>query len=177
MLNTSVQRNNDRVTATEINYVSKELDDSLGGLYSLLSQELQLPLIHRLMYQMERKRALPTLPKDSVRPKIVTGLEALGRSSDLQRLNTFVQQLQPFADQLMNYINLDEYVKRVGTSLGVEMEGLIKSPEQIQAEQEAMQQQALVEQNSPAIVKEGMGMVRDSFKDQREASKPKEENK
>ena len=77
----------------------------------------------------------------------------------------------------MNYINLDEYVKRVGTSLGVEMEGLIKSPEQIQAEQEAMQQQALVEQNSPAIVKEGMGMVRDSFKDQREASKPKEENK
>ena len=98
MLNTSVQRNNDRVT-TEINYVSKELDDSLGGLYSLLSQELQLPLINRLMFQMERKKALPNLPKESVRPKIVTGLEALGRSSDLQRLNTFVHN--PFPDQLM----------------------------------------------------------------------------
>tara|TARA_R100001463_G_scaffold32082_1_gene72083 strand:- start:3586 stop:5145 length:1560 start_codon:yes stop_codon:yes gene_type:complete len=171
MLNTSVQRNNDRVTATEINYVSKELDDSLGGLYSLLSQELQLPLINRLMHQMEKKKALPTLPKDSVRPKIVTGLEALGRSSDLQRLNTFVQQLQPFAEQLMTYLNLDEYVKRVGTSLGVEMQGLIKSPEQVQAEQQAMQEQMMQQQNSPAVVKEGMGMVRDSFKDQREKTK------
>ena len=116
---------------------------------------------------MEKKKALPNLPKDSIRPKIVTGLEALGRSSDLQRLNTFVNQLQPFAEQLMTYLNLDEYVKRVGTSLGVEMEGLIKSPEQIQAEQQAMQEQMMMQQNSPAVVKEGMGIVRDSFKDQR----------
>lgn len=123
------------------------------------------------MHQMEKKKALPTLPKDSVRPKIVTGLEALGRSSDLQRLNTFVQQLQPFAEQLMTYLNLDEYVKRVGTSLGVEMQGLIKSPEQVQAEQQAMQEQMMQQQNSPAVVKEGMGMVRDSFKDQREKTK------
>ena len=78
----------------------------------------------------------------------------------------FVQQLQPFAQQLMTYMNLDEYVKRVGTSLGVEMEGLIKSPEQIQAEQQAMAEQSMMEQNSPAVVKEGMGMVRDSFKNQ-----------
>ena len=168
MLNASVQRNNDRVTATEINYVSKELDDSLGGLYSLLSQELQLPLINRLVHQMEKKKALPTLPKDSVRPKIVTGLEALGRSSDLQRLNTFVNQLQPFAEQLMTYLNLEEYVKRVGTSLGVEMNGLIKSQEQIAQEQQAMQEQMMMQQNAPAVVKEGAGMVRDSFKNQGE---------
>jgi hypothetical protein len=174
MLNASVQRNNDRVTATEINYVSKELDDSLGGLYSLLSQELQLPLINRLTYQMEKKKALPPLPKDSIRPKIVTGLEALGRSSDLQRLNTFVNQLQPFADQLMTYLNLEEYVKRVGTSLGVEMDGLIKSQEQIAQEQQAMQEQMMIQQNSPVAVKEGMGMVRDSVKQDREENNNKE---
>jgi|TARA_Y100000385_G_scaffold183765_1_gene189804 hypothetical protein len=174
MLNASVQRNNDRVTATEINYVSKELDDSLGGLYSLLSQELQLPLINRLTHQMEKKKALPPLPKDSVRPKIVTGLEALGRSSDLQRLNTFVNQLQPFADQLMTYLNLEEYVKRVGTSLGVEMNGLIKSQEQIAQEQQAMQEQMMMQQNSPVAVKEGMGMVRDSVKQDREENNNKE---
>jgi len=174
MLNASVQRNNDRVTATEINYVSKELDDSLGGLYSLLSQELQLPLINRLTHQMEKKKALPPLPKDSIRPKIVTGLEALGRSSDLQRLNTFVNQLQPFADQLMTYLNLEEYVKRVGTSLGVEMNGLIKSQEQIAQEQQAMQEQMMMQQNSPVAVKEGMGMVRDSVKQDREENNNKE---
>ena len=161
MLNTSVQRNNDRVTATEINYVSKELDDSLGGLYSLLSQELQLPLINRLMYQMEKSRRLPPLPKESVRPKIVTGLEALGRSSDLQRLNAFVQQLSPFAQQLQSYMNLEEYIKRVGTSLGLDMAGLIKSQEQIAQEQQAAQQQAMMQQAVPSVAKEGMGMIRD----------------
>ena len=68
----------------------------------------------------------------------------------------------------MTYLNLDEYVKRVGTSLGVQMEGLIKSPQQIQVEQQAMQEQMMMEQNGPSVVKEGMGMVRDSFKNQRE---------
>lgn len=168
MLNTSVQRNNDRVTATEINYVSKELDDSLGGLYSLLSNELQLPLITRLMYQMEKKKRLPALPKNQVRPKIVTGLEALGRSSDLQRLNMFVQQLSPFAQQLMQYMNLDEYVKRVGTSLGIDMNGLIKSQEQIAEEQQAAEQQAMMQQAAQPVAREGMGMIRDGMKAQRE---------
>ena len=162
MLVQSVQRQADRVTATEIRLLAENLNESVSGLYSLLSQELQLPLINRLMYQMEKAKRLPMLPKDQIKVKIVTGLEALGRSSDLQRLNTFVQQLMPFQNQLMSYINLDEYVKRVGTSLGIDMDGLIKSPEQIQEEQAMAQQQALIEQNSPSVVKEGMGMLRDA---------------
>jgi hypothetical protein len=162
MLVQSVQRQADRVTATEIRLLAENLNESVSGLYSLLSQELQLPLINRLMYQMEKAKRLPTLPKDTIKVKIVTGLEALGRSSDLQRLNTFVQQLMPFQNQLMAYINLDEYVKRVGTSLGIDMEGLIKSPEQMQSEQQQAQQQALIQQNSPEVVKEGMGMIRDA---------------
>jgi len=164
MLMNSVQRQADRVTATEIRLLADALNDSVSGLYSLLSQELQLPLISRLMYQMEKSKRLPTLPKDSIKVKIVTGLEALGRSSDLQRLNAFIQQLTPFAQQLFKFVNFDEYVKRVGTSLGIDMEGLIKSPEQIQMEEQAAQQDALVQQATPEVVREGAGIVRDSFK-------------
>jgi len=164
MLMNSVQRNNDRVTATEIRLLADALNDSVSGLYSLLSQELQLPLISRLMYQMEKNKRLPTLPKNSIKVKIVTGLEALGRSSDLQRLNTFIQQLTPFAQELFKYVNFDEYVKRVGTSLGIDMEGLIKSPEQMQMEEQVAQQQSMMMQAAPAAVAEGAGIVRDSFK-------------
>jgi hypothetical protein len=164
MLMNSVQRQADRVTATEIRLLADALNDSVSGLYSLLSQELQLPLISRLMYQMEKNKRLPVLPKDSIKVKIVTGLEALGRSSDLQRLNAFVQQLTPFAQELFKYVNFDEYVKRVGTSLGIDMEGLIKSPDQLQMEEQIAQQQAMMQQSAPAVVKEGAGIVRDSFK-------------
>ena len=164
MLMNSVQRQADRVTATEIRLLADALNDSVSGLYSLLSQELQLPLISRLMYQMERNKRLPTLPKNSIKVKIVTGLEALGRSSDLQRLNTFIQQLTPFAQELFKYVNFDEYVKRVGTSLGIDMEGLIKPPEQLQMEEQIAQQQAMMQQATPVVAKEGAGIVRDSFK-------------
>jgi len=174
MLMNSVQRNNDRVTATEIRLLADALNDSVSGLYSLLSQELQLPLISRLMYQMEKSKRLPTLPKDSIKVKIVTGLEALGRSSDLQRLNTFIQQLTPFAQELFKYVNFDEYVKRVGTSLGIDMEGLIKAPEQIQAEEQAAQQQAMIQQATPHITKEGAGIVRDSFQNRAEQEAQKQ---
>lgn len=48
LLNSAVQRNGERVTAEEIRYVAGELEDTLGGVYSLLSQELQLSLIRRV---------------------------------------------------------------------------------------------------------------------------------
>ena len=165
MLNASVQRDAERVTAREIEFVSKELDDSLGGLYSLLSQELQLPLINRLMFQMEKAGRLPKLPKDQVRPKIVTGLEALGRSTDLQRLNTFIQQIAPFGESGLGTLNIGEYIKRIGSSLGVDMNGLIKSDEQLAQEAQLAQEQALQAQVAPQVAKEGMGMVRDSVKE------------
>ncbi|MCZ0814423.1 portal protein, partial [Klebsiella pneumoniae] len=41
MLNSAVQRTGERVTAEEIRYVASELEDTLGGVYSILSQELQ----------------------------------------------------------------------------------------------------------------------------------------
>ncbi len=175
MLMNSVQRQADRVTATEIRLLADALNDSVSGLYSLLSQELQLPLISRLMYQMEKSKRLPTLPKNSIKVKIVTGLEALGRSSDLQRLNTFIQQLTPFAQELFKYVNFDEYVKRVGTSLGIDMEGLIKSPDQLQMEEQASQQQAMMEQATPVLAKEGAGIVRDSFKARGEQQQQQEQ--
>ncbi|WP_416142518.1 portal protein [Escherichia coli] len=49
MPNSAVQRTGERVTAEEIRYVASELEDTLGGVYSILSQELQLPLVRVLL--------------------------------------------------------------------------------------------------------------------------------
>ena len=117
------------------------------------------------MFQMEKAGRLPKLPKDQVRPKIVTGLEALGRSTDLQRLNTFIQQIAPFGESGLGTLNIGEYIKRIGSSLGVDMNGLIKSDEQLAQEAQLAQEQALQAQVAPQVAKEGMGMVRDSVKE------------
>ena len=154
MLNSSVQRSGERVTAEEIRYMAGELEDALGGIYSILSQEFQLPLVRVLMRQMAKNKKLPTLPKDLVRPMVTTGLEALGRGHDLNKLNTFLSQLAPLGPEvLQTYMNLDDYIKRVGTSLGLDIQGLIKDPQQIQQERQQQMMMQMGQQVAPELAK------------------------
>jgi hypothetical protein len=144
LLNTTVQRDAERVTAAEIRYVAGQLEDSLGGLYSLLSQELQLPLVRIIMSQMEAAGKLPSLPQDDIKPVIVTGLEALGRGQDLQKLELFLQGIQQLGPEGQQYLNVPDWLTRFGTALAIDMDGLVKTQEQIKQEQaQAMMQQVL----------------------------------
>jgi len=158
LLNSAVQRNGERVTAEEIRYMAGELESALGGIYSILSQEFQLPLVNRIMFAMERKKKMPTLPKGTVKPVIVTGMEALGRGNDMNKLQMFFQGAGLIA-QLPPEINKDDALKRLGTSLGIDMKGLVKSPEQIQQEQQqAMMMQMAQQCMNPAITQAGQLM-------------------
>ena len=154
LLTSGVVRDAERVTAEEIRMLSQELESALGGLYSLLAQELQLPIVSRLMDRMSKDKRLPKLPKDIVKPTIVTGVEALGRGNDLNRLDMFLAGAnQIVGPQAVNqYLNVSDYFKRRATALGIETEGLIKTEEEIQ---QAMQQAQMLEMaqklGTPAI--------------------------
>jgi hypothetical protein len=143
LLNSSVQRQAERVTAEEVRYMAQELESALGGVYSILSQEFQMPLINLLLFRMESSGKMPKMPKDTVKPTIVTGLEALGRGQDLNRLAQFLQYLQPLgAELIQRELNVGDYIDRLGASLGIDTQGLIRSEEEKQAEaQQAEQQQ------------------------------------
>tara|TARA_R100000455_G_C6271535_1_gene127807 strand:+ start:1368 stop:2798 length:1431 start_codon:yes stop_codon:yes gene_type:complete len=155
LLTQAVVRNAERVTAEEIRMLSQQLEAALGGLYSLLSTELQMPLVTRLMEVMNRKKKLPKLPKDVINPVIITGVEALGRGNDLQKLDLFLagasQVIGPQA--VAQYVNVGEYFKRRATSLGIKTIGLVKTPEELQAEMQQQQQMELLRQATPTGVK------------------------
>lgn len=144
LLNSAIQRNAERVTAQEIRYMAEQLEMAMGGIYSLLSQEFQLPLVQVLMKRMSDSKEIPTLPKNSVKPTIVTGVEALGRGNDLQKLREFVAEIGNLAQispEVVQSLNTSDLLTRVATSLGIDTEGLMKSQEQLAQEQEAQQQQ------------------------------------
>lgn len=147
MLNTAIQRPGERVTAEEIRYMSQELEASIGGLYSILTQELQLPLVRRLMHILRKQRKLPAFPNGSngeplVSPKPVTGLEAIGRGDDRNKLIEFItaaqQTLGP--EVMMQYINVDEALRRLAASGSIDTTNLVKTKEQLQQEAEAAAQ-------------------------------------
>tara|TARA_R100000808_G_C2151335_1_gene160309 strand:- start:336 stop:2072 length:1737 start_codon:yes stop_codon:yes gene_type:complete len=167
LLNSAIQRPGERVTAEEIRYMSQELEASIGGLYSILTQELQLPLVRRLMYILQKQRKLPDFPKREedgepmVIPKPVTGLEAIGRGDDRNKLLDFVttaqQALGP--EVMAQFLNMDELLRRLAASGSIDTTNLVKSEEQLQqeaeeaaqAQQQAQQQQMMSElMTSPA---------------------------
>lgn len=135
--------------------LSQELESSLGGLYSLLSNELQLPLIERLMFVMSKSKKLPKLPKNLVQPVIVTGVEALGRGNDLNKLDQFLagaaQVVGPQA--VAQFVNVQEYFKRRATALGIKTVGLIKTEEQLAQESQQQMAAQMSEKLGPAGIK------------------------
>lgn len=160
LLNSAVQRRGERVTAEEIRYVARELEDSLGGLYSLLSQELQMPLVSRVMYVLQRQRKLPAFPKEAVNPVIITGMEALGRGNDLAKLELAMSKVAPLGPEaIAQRLNVSDYMDRVFTACGVDTKGLIKDDEQVQAEQQQQQMMTLMQQGLPNAINAGGKML------------------
>lgn len=142
LMNASVQRQAERVTAEEVRFMASELEDALGGVYSILSQEFQLPFVVRVIDRMTKSKRLPALPKGVVKPVIVTGLEALGRGHDLNKYNMLLRAVQPLGPEVLaKYMNPGDYISRVATSLGIDASGLVKTDEQI-AQEAAQAQQA-----------------------------------
>jgi hypothetical protein len=161
LLNSAIQRAGERVTAEEIRYMAGELEDALGGVYSILSQELQLPLVSRVMFSLERARKLPPLPEKVVKPTITTGLEALGRGHDQIKLDSLLQRLAPLGPEaIAEYLNVGDYIKRTATAIGIEANGLVRSEEEVQQSRQQKMMQAMGQQFIPELA----GAVRDNLK-------------
>jgi hypothetical protein len=146
LLSSSVQRNAERVTAEEIRLLAQDLEQAHAGLYSILSQEMQRALVAVYMLQMQKEGALPALPKEAVKPQIVTGLEALGRGADLQKLDILVNGgATLFGTEVVSeYIDPGSYFTRRGTALGIDTKGIVRTEEQVaQARQQKIAAETL----------------------------------
>jgi hypothetical protein len=156
LLNSSIQRQGERVTAEEIRYMAKELEDALGGVYSVQSKEFQLPLVKISKLYMERGGRLPVLPEDKVKLVITTGLEALGRSHDLVKLNTFMQELQVLGPEVVaEYLQVSDYITRVANATGIDPKGLVKPEAEVLANRQQQAQQAQQAQMMSDGIKSG----------------------
>jgi len=139
-------RDSERTTAEEVRMTQLELEQQLGGLFSLLTVEFLVPYLNRKLSVAQKVGDIPRLPKgDIVKPTIVAGINALGRGQDRESLGQFLttiaQTMGPEAIQ--TYINPEEVIKRLAAAQGIEVLNLVKSMQEVQQQQQlAMQQQA-----------------------------------
>ena len=141
-------RQSERTTAEEVRLTQLELEQQLGGLFSLLTVEFLKPYLARTLMVMQRSGQLPKIPKDYVQPQIVAGVNALGRGQDRESLTAFIgtiaQTLGPEA--LMKFIDASEAIKRLAAAQGIDVLNLVKTPEQMQ--QDMQQQMAMASSKS-----------------------------
>lgn len=145
----SAARDSERTTATEIRYMAADLEKSLGGVYSILSLELQRPLAYLLL-----QRTQVDVEALGIELAIVTGVEALGRNVELDKIRQFNQLIQELGSPeiVLSRMNVGVYISKIANSLSLDVSDLVKSDQQIQQEQEQAQQQALLQQGASGMV-------------------------
>lgn len=145
LLASAYQRDAERVTATEVRRNAEELEGVLGGVYSQLSQEMQSSRLNRLILQMQGQSKLPAWPEGMVEPTITTGLEALGREKDVERVSTALSFLGGLPEQVLMYVNWNTLLNKAFTGLGL--------PDAVRtdAEVQQMQQQQMAAQAATSV--------------------------
>ena len=151
-------RNAERVTAEEVRMTQLELEQQLGGLFSLLTVEFLVPYLNRKLSVAQKKGEVPRIPKGIVKPTIVAGVNSLGRGQDAVSLAQFLQTIAQTmgAEAIAQYINPTEVVKRLAAAQGIDVLNLVKSVQELQQEQQAaqqMQQQQMVAEQQTAMLK------------------------
>lgn len=150
LLNSAVTRDAERVTAEEIRIQAMELEASFGGSYSRLAVDMQEPLSWWLL-----RRAKVEIQGTKIEPKVITGLDALSRNSDRERMLSFLtdvsalDNIQPQTRQRLREANI---VSDMAAGNGVERSRYVVSEEEVQARMAQQQEEAMATQAESAAI-------------------------
>lgn len=148
--NESATRPAERVTAYEVQLMAKELEAStLGGIYSSMALEFSKWLVHQIMRELD-------ISFDSFDVEILTGLDALGRSAEAQKLDAFIQRVGALGQ--IEYLNMQEVLSRYASFDGIDTTSLIKTSQEVAQERQA-QQAAMAEQQAQMSAADATGDV------------------
>ncbi|EGX1369398.1 hypothetical protein CEA70_004624 [Salmonella enterica subsp. enterica serovar Typhimurium] len=148
MMETMTRRDAERVTAVEIQRDALEIEQNMGGVYSLFAMTMQTPIA---MWGLQE--AGDSFTSELVDPVIVTGIEALGRMAELDKLANFAQYMslpQTWPEPAQRAIRWGDYMDWVRGQISAELP-FLKSEGEMQQE---MAQQAQAQQE--AMLNEGV---------------------
>lgn len=158
LMQSSVQRSGERVTAEEIRRLGNELDKAMGGTYTYMAQGNQKVIIVRAVNLVEAENpGLPEIPRDVVKVEVITGIDAMGQSTEYDNLMEYAEAgLKVFPDKFQQSHDASNFFMRAAAAKGVKPDGLVLKPEQIaandeQAKQQSMQQTMLDKGTGPAV--------------------------
>lgn len=156
VMKAAIQRDAERVTAEEIRQMAADLEEALGNHYSLMAKEFQLAYVKLVYFHLRKKQGneFPDLLKDkNIKLTITTGLEALSRTSDLNKLITFFDVCSKVAQSAQILGGKTEaIVDKIATAMNLDVSDCFYSEEEKAAMQEQAQKQNMLEKVAPNLV-------------------------
>lgn len=146
LLQTAVTRQAERVTAEEIRKVAEELEGGLGGGYSRIAVDVQVPVATWVMKLIGK----PIAGTD-IEPVIITGLAALSRTGDRDRLLTFggnLSSILSLPPAVLDRLKLSAWIADLAASEGLDPNLYVLTDTEYGQLQQMRQQQALAMQNA-----------------------------
>lgn len=149
LLGTAVTRQAERVTAEEIRMQANELETSLGGVYSRLAVDMQLPISRWLLRQIG-----VSIEGTTLIPTIITGLAALSRNAEAQQLGSFLSALAgvgTLPPDVLARLKLSPVISTLASAYGITASQYVKSEEEVAQEQQqaqAQQQEMMAQQEA-----------------------------
>jgi len=154
--NESATRDAERVTAYEVQLMARELESStLSGIYSAMAVGFSKWLVHQIMKELK-------IEFQTFEVEILTGLDAIGRSQEAQKLDGFMQRLTALGKS--HYVKDPELIARYASFDGINTNDLIKTSEEVAEEQKAQQEQLAQQQANESMAGATGGIVQDAAK-------------
>lgn len=160
----SLQRQGERVTATEWKLQASELEQALGGVFGAQAREVLPVVVRYTMYRMledgllirEDDETSAAFKAELERPdgivgiRIRTGIEALNREVENEKMNGIIDRASRMPQAGQEALEWTGLMNRWLSTEGIEPTGLVKTVEQRKQEmaeaQQAQQQQAMAQQ-------------------------------
>jgi len=146
LLQTAVTRQAERVTAEEIRMVAEELEGGLGGGYSRIAVDVQVPVAYWVMELIDK-----SIAGSDIEPVIITGLAALSRTGDRDRLLGFGQDISgvlSLPPQILDRLKLSAWIADLAAARGLDPATYVLSEEEYGQMMRMRQQQQLAVQNA-----------------------------
>lgn len=146
LLQTAVTRQAERVTAQEIRMVAEELEGGLGGGYSRIAADVQVPVAFWVMNLTGRD-----IRGKDLEPVIITGLAALSRTGDRDRLLEFGSNLAnvlALPPQILERLKLSAWIADLAAAGGLDPNVYVLTEAEYGQMMQQRAQQQLVMQNA-----------------------------
>lgn len=162
MLGTAVTRDAERVTAEEMRQQAQELEVALGGAYSRLAVDMQMPIVSYVMAKVQ-----VTVGEGKIEPTIITGMDALSRNAEAQQLDAFIQRassLNNIPEDVRGRLKLGEILSTMAAASGLASTRFVMSDQEAAEAQQRQQQQQMEMQAQQGLINGGEKAIAESAK-------------